>query len=75
MAGPQERYDIFMTSWAEKTWQARQMAARLMNLLPSYQKYPNRPLQTAGISYAMFDILDAQLQKRVQQMLHGMTSG
>src|SRR5262249_44354759 len=59
---PQERYDIFMTSWAEKTWQAPQMAERLLSLLPSYQKYPNRPLQTAGISYAMFDVEDAQVQ-------------
>ena len=37
---PQERYDIFMNSLAEKTWQAPQMADRLLSLLPSYEKYP-----------------------------------
>ncbi|NJI60434.1 arylsulfatase [Microbacterium oxydans] len=71
---PQERYDIFMTSFAEKTWQAPQMAARLLSVLPSYQKYPNRPLQSAGISYAMFDVEDAQVQQQIQKMLHGLTS-
>ena len=25
---PGERYDIFMTNWAEKTWQAPQMGPR-----------------------------------------------
>jgi arylsulfatase len=71
---PQERYDIFMNSFAEKTWQAPQMADRLLSLLPSYQQYPNRPLQTAGISYAMFDAEDAQVQQQVRRMLHGLSS-
>lgn len=71
---PQERYDIFMNSFAEKTWQAPQMADRLLSLLPSYRQYPNRPLQTAGISYAMFDAEDAQVQEQIQKMLHGLSS-
>ncbi len=72
---PQERYDIFMTSWAEKTWQAPQMAKRLLSVLPSYQQYPNRPLQTAAISYAMFDAEDAQVQQQMHKMLHGLAAG
>ena len=60
---PQERYDIFMTSWAEKTWQAPQMAARLMSLLPSYQQYPNRRLQSAGDQRAPSPMDDAQVHR------------
>lgn len=71
---PQERYDIFMTSYAEKTWQAPQMAARLLSVIPTYQKYPNRLIQTAGISYAMFEVEDAQVQEQLAKMLHGLSS-
>ena len=70
---PQERYDIFMTNFAEKTWQAPQMAKRLLGVLPTYQQYPNRPLQTAGFSHAMFDVEDAQVQQQITKMLHGLT--
>jgi peptide methionine sulfoxide reductase MsrA len=58
-----------MNSFAEKTWQLPQMADRLLSVLPSYTRYPNRPIQTAGISYAMFDLRDAQVQEQVQKML------
>ena len=63
-----------MTSFAEKTWQAPQMAKRLLSVLPSYRQYPNRPLQSAGISYAMFDVEDAQVQEQISKMLHGLSS-
>jgi arylsulfatase len=72
---PQERYDIFMTSWAEKTWQLPQMADRLLGVLPSYQQFPNRPLQSAGISYAMFDVEDAQVQAQIRKMQQGLATG
>ena len=65
---PGERYDIFMTNWAEKTWQAPQMGALALSLLPTYRQYPNRELQTAGISGAMFEVEDAQVQQQVQKM-------
>jgi len=67
---PGERYDIFMTSWAEKTWAVPQMGAVALSLLPTYKQYPNRELQTAGISRAMFDVEDAQVQQQVQKLLH-----
>ena len=71
---PGERYDIFMTNWAEKTWQAPQMGALALSLLPTYQQYPNRTLQSAGISGAMFDVEDAQVQQQVQKMMHALTA-
>jgi hypothetical protein len=67
---PGERYDRFMNGWAEKTWQAPQMGARALSLLPTYQKYPNRTLQTAGLSGEMFAAEDAQVQQAVQRLLH-----
>jgi arylsulfatase len=48
------------------------MADRLLSLLPSYKTYPNRPLQTARISYAAFDVEDAQVKQQVQKILHGL---
>jgi arylsulfatase A-like enzyme len=68
---PGERYDIFMTNWAEKTWQLPQMGTKALSLLPTYQKYPNRQVQSAGISGAMFEAEDAQVQEQVQKLLHG----
>ena len=43
---PQERFDIFMTNWTEKTWMAGPMGQKAMELLATYKKYPNRPVQT-----------------------------
>ena len=71
---PGERYDIFMTSWAEKTWQAPQMGAKALSLLPTYQQYPNRTVQSAGVSGAMFDVEDAQVQQQVQKLLHALAA-
>ena len=44
------------------------MAKRLLSVLPSYPQYPNRPLQSAGISYAMFDVEDAQVQEQISKI-------
>jgi arylsulfatase A-like enzyme len=71
---PGERYDIFMTSWAEKTWQAPQMGAKALSLLPTYRQYPNRAVQSAGLSGAMFDVEDAQVQQQVQKLLHALAA-
>ena len=46
---PQERYDILMTHWAEKTWQVGPMVGRALDLLSSYKKYPNRPLVSEAL--------------------------
>ena len=67
---PGERYDRFMNGWAEKTWEAPQMGARALSLLPTYKKYPNRPVQTAGLSGALFVADDAQVQQQVHKLMH-----
>ena len=43
---------------------------KALSLLPTYAEYPNRPLQTAGISSAMFYAEDAQVKRQVQKLLH-----
>ena len=53
-----------MNGWAEKTWAAPQMGELALSLLPTYRQYPNRPLQTAGISGALFDVEDARSNSR-----------
>jgi hypothetical protein len=63
-----------MTSGAVKTWQAPQMGAKALSLLPTYQQFPNRPLPSAGISVAVFDIEDAQVQEQVHKMLHALAA-
>ena len=63
-----------MNGWAEKTWQAPQMGALALSLLPTYKQYPNRPLQTAGISGAVFGAEDAQVQEQVQKLMHAIAS-
>ncbi len=67
-----ERHDRFMNGWAEKTWAAPQIGALPLSLLPTYKKYPNRTLETAGISAAMFDVEDAKVQQQVQRLLHSL---
>jgi len=71
---PGERYDRFMNGWAEKTWQAPQMGAKALSLLPTYQQYPNRELQTAGLSGAVFGAEDAQVMQQVQKLMHAIAS-
>jgi arylsulfatase A-like enzyme len=74
-ADPGERYDRFMNGWSEKTWQGPQMGAAALSLLPTYKQFPNRPVQSAGISGALFEIEDAQVQQQVHKMLHALSSG
>ena len=46
MQDPQERYDIFMNNYTEKTWVAFAVAAEVNKILENYKKYPPRPMQT-----------------------------
>ena len=55
---PQERYDILMTHWTEKTW----------------QKYPNRPLVSEALGAPAFYADDAVVQQQVQKLLHSIAA-
>lgn len=47
---PQERYDIFMNNYTERTWTMVTISEAIKNLMKTYVKYPPRKLQSE--SYA-----------------------
>lgn len=50
---PQERYDLFMNSFTEKTWTMVIFNKAVQDLMQTYLKYPPRPLQSEGYSGPM----------------------
>jgi arylsulfatase len=48
---PQERYDIFMNAYTERTWAMVTFGEEMKTLLESYVKYPPRKLQAENIPY------------------------
>ena len=69
---PQERFDIFMTNWTEKTWMAGPMGQKALGLLATYKKYPNRPVQTLALGAPEFYADDAAVQAQLQKVIHSM---
>jgi arylsulfatase A-like enzyme len=47
-ADPQERYDLFMNNFTERTWMAVPMNSEVRKLMATYVKYPPRKLQSMG---------------------------
>ncbi|HYV28910.1 MAG TPA: arylsulfatase, partial [Candidatus Eisenbacteria bacterium] len=45
-ADPQERYDIFMNNYTERTWTLVTIAQSIKELMETYVKYPPRKLQS-----------------------------
>ncbi len=45
---PQERYDIFMNNYTERTWMGVVMGQEINKLMATYVKYPPRKLQSLG---------------------------
>src|SRR5215471_16494159 len=45
---PQERYDIFMTNWTERTWIAPVFDQEMTKVMATFIKYPPRKLQSMG---------------------------
>jgi len=43
---PQERYDLFMTNWTERTWTLVTFNEAITKLMKTYIKYPPRKLQS-----------------------------
>jgi len=67
---PQERYDLFMTNWTERTWMGVVMGEVLKKLMATYVEYPPRKLQSLGYTgpitisnYEKFQWLRDQLKK------------
>jgi arylsulfatase len=47
-ADPQERYDIFMNNFTERTWSMVSMSDAINKLMKTYVEYPPRKLQSLG---------------------------
>jgi arylsulfatase len=47
---PQERYDIFMNSFTERTWTMITISDAIKNLMKTYVQYPPRKLQSESYS-------------------------
>lgn len=67
---PQERYDIFMNNYTERTWTLVTIDAAIQDLMKSYVKYPPRKLQSESYTgpltitrYQHFQHVREMLQK------------
>jgi len=47
---PQERYDIFMNNYTERTWTMITISEAIKNLMATYIKYPPRKVQSESYS-------------------------
>jgi arylsulfatase len=47
---PQERYDIFMNNYTERTWTLVTISAAVKDLMKTYVQYPPRKLQSESYS-------------------------
>lgn len=47
---PQERYDVFMNNYTERTWTMVTISESIKNLMKTYVKYPPRKLQSESYS-------------------------
>ncbi|MCX6915401.1 MAG: arylsulfatase, partial [Verrucomicrobia bacterium] len=67
---PQERYDLFMNNFTERTWLAPVMQTELQRVMKTFIEYPPRKLQSDGYTgpitisaYEKFGWLREQLKK------------
>jgi arylsulfatase len=67
---PQERYDIFMNNYTERTWVMITISDSIKKLMATYVKYPPRKLQSESYSgpitltnYQRFQWVREQLAK------------
>ena len=67
---PQERYDIFMNNFTERTWMGVVMGEEVNKLMKTYVQYPPRKVQSYGYTgpitlsqYERFQWIREQLQK------------
>lgn len=67
---PQERYDIFMNNFTERTWMAVPMEQELQKIMQTYVKYPPRKVQGYGYTgpitlsnYEKFQFIRDELAK------------
>ncbi|HEY9115940.1 MAG TPA: arylsulfatase [Bacteroidales bacterium] len=67
---PQERYDLFMTNWTERTWTMVTFSQAIEKLMKTYVEYPPRKLQSESYSgpititkYQNFKFIQEEFEK------------
>ncbi len=65
---PQERYDIFMNNYTERTWTMITISEAIKSLMQTYVRYPPRKLQSASYT-GPITISDYQRLQSVREML------
>jgi len=67
---PQERYDIFMNNYTERTWTLVTISEAIKGLMKTYAQYPPRKMQSMGYdgpvtlsNYQKFEWVREQLGK------------
>jgi arylsulfatase len=65
---PQERYDLFMNSYTEKTWTLPIFNKATQELMKTYVEYPPRPLQSEVFTGPM-EIQHFRTLERARQLL------
>ncbi len=67
---PQERYDIFMNNYTERTWTMVTISQAIQDLMKTYVQYPPRKMQSEGYNgpitlsgYEKFEWMREQLKK------------
>jgi len=67
-ADPQERYDIFMNNYTERTWTMVTISAAIKDLMKTYVQYPPRKLQSESYS-GPITLTEYQRFKYIRDML------
>jgi arylsulfatase len=65
---PQERYDIFMNNFTERTWTLVTISEAIKGLMKTYVQYPPRKLQSLGYT-GPITISDYERFQNVREML------
>ncbi|WP_442483080.1 arylsulfatase [Aeoliella sp. SH292] len=65
---PQERYDIFMNNYTERTWTMVTISASIEDLMKTYIKYPPRKLQS-GVYTGPITLSEYQRFKYIREAL------
>ena len=65
---PQERYDIFMNNYTERTWTMVTISDAIKKLMKTYVDYPPRKLQSLGYT-GPITLSDYEKLQQVREML------
>lgn len=72
---PQERSDLFVRHWTEKTCMSGPIGQKAIGLLATTEEHPNRPIRPLSVSAAGSFRDDAVAAARVRTVIRGRSAG